>query len=130
MAAPAAASPGYTALTRPAVDDDGWYQLGTVRLEASSEALAPGMSVVLSLPGGFEFIDDKDNAPAVTTDTCTFTGDADGELVVSAPDTVGGKDNSLSGGNEFSVEMLDENQIKIEVNDRFAEESGDDAASL
>jgi hypothetical protein len=129
MAAPAAASTGYTALTKPAVDEDGWYKLGTVIMETSSEALEPGMSVVMSLPGGFEFVDDVDDVTVTrdTYDEYTFTG-SNGELTVVAPATVGGDDNALSGGDKFEVELLDENQIKIDVTDEYV--GGGDAAFL
>ncbi|MEW6424922.1 MAG: copper amine oxidase N-terminal domain-containing protein [Bacillota bacterium] len=117
MATPAGAATGYYALTVPNVDDDGYYELGTVIAEIPADAIKNGSVVIFGLPSGFKFIDDKTNAPSVTADTYTFAGDTDGLLKISAPQRVEGTDNSLytGSGNEFVAKLLDDNQIQVTI---------------
>jgi len=128
MAAPAAAASGYTAYTTPAVDDDGWFELGTVIAEVPSDAIKDGSTVIFSLPSGFDF------APAGAAKTSVADGYAltvGGQVYtkITSPATVAGKDNAIEAS-EFGIEWLDDNQIKVTINDTYAISAGDDAAFL
>lgn len=133
MVTPAAADTGYTAYSTPTVGDDEYFDLGTVIIETPADAItgAAGKesTLILSLPGGFKFIDDKTNAATVTASTYTFAGDAKGQLIISAPQSVGGTPNSLysAAGTTFTAALLDDNQVKIQMKGNYNPASGDKA---
>lgn len=113
----ASATAKYTALTVPAVSDGGWYELGMIVIEVPALALSAGDTVILGLPDNFKYIDNYQNPPAVGANEYTFEGDAQGRLVVKAPERYEGNSNVLydTGGEgiEFAVDLLGENQMRI-----------------
>lgn len=116
----------YKALQVPTVNDDKVQELGTVKVDITPGSIKPGDSVTFRLPEDFQFVYDKDGDGKAEQDEVMGQAQwndavvsssvyADYPNFIEVPERYAGDDNCLSA-DDVKVTYLDENEIKITVN--------------